>query len=376
MRVIKLDSFISTVQWTIRSWKEGYPLTNDVDQWVWTANGEDLPAWAKDVEGTWARWKFLSPFFASHGIYIYELDSPYGKTPARPPLYPKPQHFASEVWPWPRRAYKEERELDFDHIQVVRVWAARDANGRELVLRLASGHVPTDELKAFQRLNTAKARSDSRNHTLPILKYLTFDGLVFAVMPRWAPVAFSARARASKVAELVHLAEVFYEGMEFLHENRIAHRDHYPGNAVLNALTDDGKGLGLRVPGEVRYAYIDFGAALVLPMETDIDTVLVDREMRIGSIGLGLKPGVCNPFKDDVLLLTRMIQSTVRVIENVVPEIGAFFDNILQGDYASCPSATEALIRFRKLQSNLSQGQLDMPPSGIFWRNGRVQRDD
>ncbi|KAF6753289.1 other/AgaK1 protein kinase [Ephemerocybe angulata] len=369
MKLIKLGSLTSTVQWTFRSWKEGYPVTNDVDQWVWTADGEDLPAWGKDVAVTWARWKFLSPFFASHGIYIYELDPPYGKTPARPPLYPKPRHFDSDVWPWPRRAYKEDRELNFELIQVVRVWPARDANGRELMLRLASGPVPTDELKAFQRLNTAKARSDPRNHTLPILKYLTFDGLVFVVMPRWSPVAFSPRASVSKVSELVHLAEVFYEGLEFLHENRIAHRDHFPGNAVLNSLMDH-EALGLRVPGEVRYAFIDFGAALVLPMDTDIDAVYVEREMRIGSHDLGLQPGVCNPFKDDVLLLTSLIQDTVRVIEDIVPEIGVFFDSILRVDYNSCPSASEALRRFRVVRSSLSDRQLEQQPSGFFWTNG------
>lgn len=50
--------------------------------------------------------------------------------------------------------------------------------------RLASGANPSEELKIFLRLNTPEAREDPRNHTLPILKYLTYSSMIFVVLPR------------------------------------------------------------------------------------------------------------------------------------------------------------------------------------------------
>lgn len=53
-------------------------------------------------------------------------------------------------------------------------------------LRLISGREPSDELRIFQRLNTKEARADPRNHSIHVLEYIAFDGLIFIVMPRYA----------------------------------------------------------------------------------------------------------------------------------------------------------------------------------------------
>jgi hypothetical protein len=85
-------------------------------------------------------------------------------------------------------------------------------------------------LKIFLRLNTPDARKDPRNHTLPVLKYLTFNKLIFVVLPRfgvslsvytgaspdcvldrWDTVAHSPWITSNTVSELLDLAEAFYE---------------------------------------------------------------------------------------------------------------------------------------------------------------------
>jgi Iap family predicted aminopeptidase len=59
-----------------------------------------------------------------------------------------------------------------------------------------------------------------------------------------------------------------------------------------------------------------------------------------------------------------------KVVENVVPEIGDFFDSILHCDYEDVPSAAQALESFRELRSRLTDVQLRQPPGGSFWKNG------
>jgi hypothetical protein len=52
------------------------------------------------------------------------------------------------------------------------------------VHRLVSGPGDSTEVEVYKRLNTPDARQDRRNHSLPILEWLTHAGLVFVVMPR------------------------------------------------------------------------------------------------------------------------------------------------------------------------------------------------
>ncbi|KAF6753299.1 other/AgaK1 protein kinase [Ephemerocybe angulata] len=371
MKLFRLDSLSETVYWTYRSWRKGYTLTNDLRDWAQITEFRPMEVALQKIAESWARWQFLLPFFASHGLHIYDLEE---RPPAKPPKHPLSQHSSMETWPWARRAYEDEKELCFNFVHAVRVWPARDDNGHEVMIRLVSGSDMTDELRAFQRLNTPKARSDPRNHTLPALKYLRFDGMVFVVMPRWGSGPFSPFARFSTISELFDLVESFYEGLEFLHENRIAHRDIYQTNLVINILGEVGiHRVGMRKLGEVKYAFIDFDACLTFPEDSDLDAVRVEREMRNQVEQLGLKPGMCNPFKDDVLCLAVEAQRMLRVAEHSLPEVGQFFEWIWACDYEETPSATVVLQRLRQLRGSLSDDQLKQPPAGMFWARGRIE---
>jgi hypothetical protein len=72
-------------------------------------------------------------------------------------------------------------------------------------------------------------------------------------------------------------------------------------------------GAGYLDPSAARFAYIDFDTSVVLPMDTDIDGVLMEREMRIGVITLRLPECEANPFEDDVVVLLAMLQRYTRV---------------------------------------------------------------
>ncbi|KAF5332771.1 hypothetical protein D9611_005297 [Ephemerocybe angulata] len=372
MKLVKLDSLLETVYWTYRSWRKGYTLTNDLRDWAQIIEFKPREVALQKIAESWARWQFLSPFFASHGLHIYDLGGPGG--PGMPPKHPVSQHTRTEAWPWARRGHEDEEDLCFDFVHAVRVWPARDDNGHEVMIRVVSGPEMTDELRAFHRLNTPEARSDPRNNTLPVLKYLRFDGMVFIVMPRWGSGPFSPFARFSTISELFDLVETFYEGLEFLHEKCIAHRDIFRTNLVMNILGYvDTPRFNMRKLGEVKYAFIDFETCLMFPEDSDLDAVSVEREMRTQVERLGLKPGMCNPFKDDVLCLALEAQVMLRVAEHSLPEVGQFFDWIWACDYEDTPSATAVLQRLRQLRGSLSEDQLKQSPAGQFWTKGRIE---
>ncbi len=55
---------------------------------------------------------------------------------------------------------------------------------RLTLFRAISGPQPSKELRAFRLLQSDALRDDPRNHTIPVLDYINFNGQVFVVMPR------------------------------------------------------------------------------------------------------------------------------------------------------------------------------------------------
>ncbi|KAF6761354.1 other/AgaK1 protein kinase [Ephemerocybe angulata] len=373
MRAVKVDSLKASVYWTFRSWMHGFPIKHDMSSW--TAPYPLSDEYRDELRGNASRWGFLSPFFKSHGYYLYDYNDRDGFVHS--PAYPEPRARDESVrdpYPYPYRLWEQPHDLVFTAIETFRMWAARDESGREVIIRMISGPTPSDELKIFQRLNSTKARADQRNHTLPVLEYLNFDGFVFVVMPRWGD-SFTCdvdQLPFSAVSEIFDLAETLFEGLEFLHENCISHRDITHGNTVMNVIEPmvfSGRS-DMRKPGDVRYAYIDWDAAIIFPEGTDIRSVQVPREMRTTTISAGLVEGLSNPFKDDVRYLTRALARYLRVTENEIPSIGIFFEDVLSRDDHNLPSAKECLTKLRDIRASTSKSVLQSRSLYLHWHRG------
>ncbi|TEB32415.1 hypothetical protein FA13DRAFT_1790728 [Coprinellus micaceus] len=182
--------------------------------------------------------------------------------------------------------------------------------------------------------------ADPRNHTLPVLEYLTLDDFVFAVLPRWH-CAFECETDAipfKSASEILHMAETFYEGLQFLHENRISHGDISEGNIMTNVLL-----------GRANYGVPD---------------------MRDSGLSMDFLKAPATPSKDDVRCLTNVLQRWVRVLESNIPELGVFFDEILTSDDNHLPSAQDCLCTLRQIRSGLTPSELAQPPKFVFWCGG------
>ncbi|KAF9457534.1 hypothetical protein BDZ94DRAFT_201523 [Collybia nuda] len=254
----------------------------------------------------------------------------------------------------------------------LRVWPARDQEGRDVVIRLIFGREPSDELRILQRLNTEKARSNPRNHSICILEYITFDGPIFVVMPRWDQ---SFNPDFYTVAELIHFTGTFLEGFGFLHEHRIAHVDFLERNTGINVLvyTNAEYVKGLRNTSVTRYAIYDFGGSLIYPEDTILEDVHSNEFFNFRLRGYETPPGPWNPFQVDILFLGCVLECWVRHIEDIVPEIGPFFDSMVTEDTHKRFTARQALQEFQKIRSQLSPSQLGSLVTNRFWQDGVVK---
>ena len=108
MKIVKLNSFVGTLRWTIRSWRAGYPISSDFDSWTRKPDFLDLEGNFQELLASNAKWTFLSPFFASKGYFLYLPDEKTGY--ACPPEIPPPQCRMKNAYPYGRCVYKSEQE--------------------------------------------------------------------------------------------------------------------------------------------------------------------------------------------------------------------------------------------------------------------------
>ncbi|KAH9478695.1 hypothetical protein JR316_0009153 [Psilocybe cubensis] len=312
-------------------------------------------------------WEFLASFFASRGY------NPHTKDPKSDYLLPVPDLKHPEDTTYPFARFIPGKYNDF-FWGAPSLWAARDKLGRDVVIKMISDvSCPSQELRALQRLNSKDLRSDPLNHTIPVLDFLTFDNLVFVVMPRWNG-AFEPEFEV--VEELLEMTKVCLEAFVFLHRNRIVHLDFLGQNTSMNVILDDREPItqrGLRRPGEVRYALIDFGNAIVFPEDTIIENVIATRPLNYWLRDLPKIDGAYNPFKADIAFLGAELEYKVRHIENIIPELGPFFENLKSMMDDTQFTAPQALFRFLEIYNNLTPEQLQMPVVTRTWRNVDVQ---
>ncbi|RDB26629.1 hypothetical protein Hypma_005525 [Hypsizygus marmoreus] len=346
MRVVRLDSFIDSIRWTFREWHAGFPVPTDLDGWTDLDSDED---YSRRLLEAYHAWRFLGPFFASRGYM------PYVSRPEHTllDLFPAPSQQDSKdttepMFPFARRGYTSDDDARFDFTSL-RVWPARDKAGRDVVIKLISGPEPSMELRIFQWLNRPEARSDPRNISIPVLDHISYNGLQFIVMPRW-DLAFEHPFYT--VAELMHAIDSLLEGVDFLHENRIAHCDLLVQNTGLNITIgpETGGGRYVRDPAVAMYTIIDFGASFMYPRDIALEE----------AVPLALsKNGDENPFDVDARHLGNLFSRWIKPAKLLVPGIHPILQDMMIKSPGKCITVRQALERFREFRSSLSPAQLE-----------------
>ncbi|KAG8947766.1 hypothetical protein FRC00_008940, partial [Tulasnella sp. 408] len=242
--------------------------------------------------------------------------------------------------------------------------AQRLSDGKTVCLKHTNKDSP--EVEIGQYLSSEELRHDPRNHCLPILEVLRNEDdpeHVILVMP-WLRRIDSPQP--ASVRECVDFVQQTLEGLIFMHEHKVAHRDCAWGNIMMDGrelyprgwhpqrrnFYPNGKAMGGGDPsrtavGGVRYYFIDFGIS-----SKDQDEVL-------GIHGQELSPELSdtvpyNPYKLDVYILGMAYQHFLIERHSGLDFLLPLIEYMTPQKPSERPSAVEAMQRWNQITQRLS----------------------
>ncbi|KDR79362.1 hypothetical protein GALMADRAFT_154278 [Galerina marginata CBS 339.88] len=191
--------------------------------------------------------------------------------------------------------------------------AARTRDGLDVIIRIiVHGKEGHDHLNILRKIATNESALYSNNHTLPMFRELQFEDVIFAT---WAK---------NSVGDIVEMLLQMLEGLAFIHEKRIAHRDAFCDNFLVQWHPESLSTMTIS-PSRPRVYLIDFEVAIEYPPESSKDECVctglplggsfLEAEMYSRPVAPECAPGQpYSPFKLDVWqLATSLSNVTTRI---------------------------------------------------------------
>ncbi|KAI0829362.1 kinase-like domain-containing protein [Trametes gibbosa] len=226
-----------------------------------------------------------------------------------------------------------------------------------------------DEQAIVAHLNTVELRQDARNRSVPILDTLPHpdEGSRFIVMPF---LRYIDSPDFACVEEILYCGEQLLEGLVFLHENHIAHRDCAYKNIMMDAsglyprgfhpiLQDDLPDITARAPvlsrtsANIRYYFTDFGISSRFSAQDD-NRFVVGREGLDKSVPELSNDVPYDPFKVDVYILGNVFKGQFLEKYKNFGFLEPLVLKMTARDPALRPSAETALQEWRALYRRTS----------------------
>lgn len=231
------------------------------------------------------------------------------------------------------KIFPDDCEDSWSRVSKLTLDAVRLSDGQQVMIKklLPASTVPGgnghNELDIVQFLSSEPLVSDPRNHSMPYIDSFPIpdvqDGL-FLVTPLF--VAWN-NPELGTIGEVIEFIRQILEGISFLHDNRVAHRDCTPPNIMMdwrplinepfhpirNACSLDGKRLleiGNRTNNPVRYYFIDFGLSTRFSPEQNPTLVTGSDGREQGVPELSDKVPY-DPFKVDIFILGAFIDRDI-----------------------------------------------------------------
>jgi len=208
----------------------------------------------------------------------------------------------------------------------------------------------------------------SNNHTLPMFGELQFEDIVFCMFPKAGAIlseAYDFWAKNS-VGDLIEMIMQMLEGLAFIHDLGIAHRDAFTSNFVIQWQPESMLEMKIS-PSRPRVYLIDFEVAIEFPPECPAEERLGTGYPSGGSFGdlseyAAPRAPECasgkpySPFKLDVWQLGTSLSN----FKTKVGPIDAVLEAMTATDQADRPSAQEALDQIGKVYYS-------MPPQSLLF---------
>ncbi|KAG9124820.1 hypothetical protein FRC07_010120 [Ceratobasidium sp. 392] len=263
------------------------------------------------------RWVSMQPYLLSKGYQLRPRYRP-GWVPSWKNTGASPYDCEDSINSLPVRVLDATRIND-EHQVVIK-----------MIMSSATDREGEEELQILQLLTSPPYRDDPTNHAVPCLDSFPIpdvEGGTFVVMPLLSPYA---NPSFYNIAELHDFLDQVFEGLEFLHDNSIAHCDIAPANIMMDKhpLYDEPfhpfhQKFSLdakrrvwpkynRAQRPVRYYYIDFGYAKWFrdPTSSRLLTGIHAREAAPEQ-----QSGPYDPFKADIYQLGALLRRDLIPIE-------------------------------------------------------------
>ncbi|KAJ7596282.1 kinase-like domain-containing protein [Mycena floridula] len=305
-------------------------------------------------------WVDLQPFLKKQG---YELRPRF--QPVWQPSWLAGGSLAGEHW-----SHCE------DNLALSLYWGALDAirikGGQRVVLKIVLDD--TDELKLLDHFSKPPLRDDPRNHCVRVLDVIPVDGRRFKIMV----LPFLTHWHSSPVhcmSEVIDSIRQTLEGLEFLHDHNIAHKDISRLNIMMDGTKVVPSGCHFSDPfryalksgllvltkpkprchvGPVRYFFIDLGFSRHYPEGKD----KAQTNDRVGQTEvtpeMSLK-GPFNPFMADVFQLGLVFKDLFPLQFPHLNDFNSLFDKMTATKPADRPTAAQALLLFEEIVSSMSE---------------------
>ncbi|KZV92670.1 hypothetical protein EXIGLDRAFT_674856, partial [Exidia glandulosa HHB12029] len=264
----------------------------------------------------------------------------------------------------------------------------RTIDGRDVMIRIVSiGDEKSQQQIALERLASGNVASVIGNHAIPVLQWLKFENVTFAILPYLSIADPTGYWPWENVDDLFDSLTQMIEAVEFCHSKLVAHRDLFHGNFLSNfaggatrkipTLYDiDEEQLSLVKPLRSLFPFriylIDFELAMCFEEGSNPDTH-VARGRPVEEVdGVTYARPVApemdldapyNVFKADVWQLGKCFLRLPVAFDPMSSELATLIARMTAVVPADRPSAREALNAIREIRARLSLEQLRARPT-------------
>ncbi|THG96233.1 hypothetical protein EW026_g5568 [Hermanssonia centrifuga] len=206
-------------------------------------------------------------------------------------------------------------------------------------------------------LSSSRFSEDPRNHCVPILDYFVDEddtSISYMVMPF---LRLTNNPPFETVNDIIDFGNQLLQGLVFMHEQQVAHRDCSEKNIMMDADSLFPKGYHpvqshhlpdasalapqlWRAKGHIKYYYVDFGISVHLP--TDSPKLVVGgygRDQDVPELSFDVP---YDPFKVDIFILGNMFKREIYNNYSNVDFLLPFINVMTQNDPKARPDAPEA----------------------------------
>ncbi|KAG2135813.1 hypothetical protein DEU56DRAFT_737574 [Suillus clintonianus] len=253
--------------------------------------------------------------------------------------------------------------------------ATRLSDNTYVILKLIQKSVHPYEVEIGQHLCSEALAADPANHCVPTLDVLQLpdeEDLFILIIPL---LRYYINPPFKTFGEAVECFRQLFEGLQFMHSHRVAHRDCMSLNIMMDAdllykgpfhpmqpvMRRDFKGYAkhyTRTQRPVKYLYIDFGISRRYdPSEAKPTEIpIFGGDKRVPEFQNSNEPR--DPFPTDVWYLGRAIQQDFLLPRKGFEFMKELIDDMVQDDPAKRPSMDEVVSRYEVISKGLSTWKL------------------